>query len=1041
MLTSVNPSTSMRCNLETPLHFTNGDHPFNGIEWTKRDALIANPDGSVVFEMRDVEAPASWSQLAVDIAASKYFRKAGVPTETGHESSVRQLVDRVTHAVGRAGFEQGYFDKEGQSAFESELAYMLVRQMAAFNSPVWFNCGLREAYGITGSPSGRWYTSTEKCVEAKDEYTHPAVSACFIQTIEDDLMDIADAVKREMRVFKGGGGSGMNYSRVRGAGEPLAGGGRSSGLMSFLHIFDAAAGATKSGGTCLAPDQRVFTNRGPVSVKDLAESGRDFVVLSYDPPAGRYKAKTARAWLAGEKKVVEVTTDKGRFKLTYDHPMRLSDHSTCLAGDLRPGMSLLACSVDRQGGYLRVHLRDGRKGTDRFHRLIAADVMGHDLEDRVVHHEDENPDNNEIGNLEVMTQGEHAAHHMAKLVEAGDHPFQRGDFARPSGEKNGMHKNSAFWQDGQKVAAYKAKQSAILSPARAAHQQKSSTRQRMLNLAYKIINAGYSIDTFDDYIVGRRRAVGRIGVSLDSIRSSIERHFGSFENFVAEVKAGNHRVVSVRTVGVMPVYDVEVDCPTADDKTWRSGHNFVIWPSDDPVGRGVVVYNTRRAARMVVLDADHPDIEEFIDWKVGEEKKAAALIAAGYSGGMDGEAIRSVSGQNANNSVGLTDEFMNAVLADGDWQTKFRTNGEVAKTLKAKKLMRQIAEAAWACADPGLQFQTTINKWNTVPINGQIRACNPCVVGSTLVQTERGLIQIRQLMGRAIHIRTEDGLSPITRVWSNGVKPVFRLRTKSGYSVELTADHRVHVEGKRDVEAQNLQPGDKLKLLHGVFGPEKLDTKTAELIGLALGDGCGSDDDSPSGHRVTWTLGAHEAEMLMPYVAHINSLKGGGTPGGEVSLNESPTGVRFATAASEVVQPIYRTATVDKGSDQKGLRPHGLGLDRETTAAVLRGLFTADGTVNCDGPGGKCAYVSLDSTSLRLLQQVQVLLLNYSIKSKLYLDRRGGKLTSDLPDGKGGTKPYDVKEYHSLRISRSSRVLFERKIGFLPMSEKVAQLA
>src|SRR5207253_2161379 len=188
---------------------------------------------------------------------------------------------------------------------------------------------------------------------------------------------------------------------LRGEGEPLSGGGKSSGLMSFLKIGDRAAGAIKSGGTCLAPDALVYTARGPVRVKELAEAGTDFVCLSYDPPAGRYKAKTARAWLAGSKRVARVTTDKGAFDLSFDHPVRLSHHQVLRAGDLETGMSLFACAIDRQHGQLRVHLRDGMKGKQFLHRLVAHDVMGEDLTDRIVHHLDGDVLNNDPSNLEV----------------------------------------------------------------------------------------------------------------------------------------------------------------------------------------------------------------------------------------------------------------------------------------------------------------------------------------------------------------------------------------------------------------------------------------------------------------------------------------------------------------------------------------------------------------------------------------------------------------------------------------------------------------
>ncbi|HEU4339281.1 MAG TPA: vitamin B12-dependent ribonucleotide reductase, partial [Planctomycetota bacterium] len=229
-----------------------GLHPYDAIKWEKRVSKISNPDGSTVFEMKDVEVPASWSQLATDIVVSKYFRKAGVPG-TGHETSARQTVTRVARTLRVAGGQfGGYFaTPEDADAFEMELTYLLINQFGAFNSPVWFNCGLAQEYGIQGRAVGNWAWNqrTNAVEEAADAYTRPQLSACFIQRIQDDLMDMADQVRREMRIFKFGSGTGTNFSAIRAEGEKLSSGGTSSGLMSFLEIYDKAAGAIKSGGT------------------------------------------------------------------------------------------------------------------------------------------------------------------------------------------------------------------------------------------------------------------------------------------------------------------------------------------------------------------------------------------------------------------------------------------------------------------------------------------------------------------------------------------------------------------------------------------------------------------------------------------------------------------------------------------------------------------------------------------------------------------------------------------------------------------------
>ncbi len=247
-----------------------GSDVYASFKWDKRTSRIMHTDGSVVFEMKDAEIPADWSQLATDIVVSKYFRKAGVPQvnadgspvldeqgrqKTGPERSVKQVVHRLAGCWTHWGKQYGYFNsEEDSSAFYDEMAYMLLSQMAAPNSPQWFNTGLNFAYGLTGPSQGHWHVNpaTGQLEQTKDAYTHPQPHACFIQSVDDDLVNeggIMDLWTREARLFKYGSGTGTNFSKVRGENESLSGGGKSSGLMSFLKIGDRAAGAIKSGGT------------------------------------------------------------------------------------------------------------------------------------------------------------------------------------------------------------------------------------------------------------------------------------------------------------------------------------------------------------------------------------------------------------------------------------------------------------------------------------------------------------------------------------------------------------------------------------------------------------------------------------------------------------------------------------------------------------------------------------------------------------------------------------------------------------------------
>ncbi|MBI2572703.1 adenosylcobalamin-dependent ribonucleoside-diphosphate reductase [Candidatus Woesearchaeota archaeon] len=238
--------------------------------YEKRSSVIKNPDGSTVFEMHDVEVPHFWTQVATDILAQKYFRKAGVPLRndegdllldengkviTGRETSIKQVAHRLAGCWRYWGEKHGYFaSAKDAHVFYEEMVFMLIGQLAAPNSPQWFTTGLNWAYGITGPAQGHSYVDpiTQKLEQSKDAYTRSQPHACFIQEVNDDLVrdgGIFSLLTREARIFKYGSGTGSNFSGLRGKGESLSGGGYSSGLMSFLKIFDAAAGSIKSGGT------------------------------------------------------------------------------------------------------------------------------------------------------------------------------------------------------------------------------------------------------------------------------------------------------------------------------------------------------------------------------------------------------------------------------------------------------------------------------------------------------------------------------------------------------------------------------------------------------------------------------------------------------------------------------------------------------------------------------------------------------------------------------------------------------------------------
>ncbi len=485
---------------------TQGSDPYSSIPFEPRKSEIRNPDGSTVFLMENVMVPAHWSQVATDILAQKYFRKAGIQggEEGGHpskfgdpksdsETDSRQVFHRLAGCWTHWGKEFGYFDTEEDSqAFYDELVYMLAKQVAAPNSPQWFNTGLHYAYGITGVPQGHYYVDpiTDELTRSKNAYERPQPHACFILSVKDDLVNeggIMDLWTREARIFKYGSGVGTNFSKIRGESERLSGGGKSSGLMSFLRVGDRSAGAIKSGGT---------TRRAA-----------KMVCLDMDHP----DIETFINWKVVEEQKVA---------------------------------SLVA----------------GSKACERHLNAIMASSSG-----------DTNPRTN------------------SKLRVA-----------------------------------------------------------------------------------------------------------------IAEAKAA----------------DVPVNYIQRAIQFAQNGFTKIDFPT--------------------------------------------------YDTGYESEAYLTVSGQNSNNSVRVPNTFFEAVDKGGSWNLTARTSKKVVKTVDAQELWDDICNAAWSCADPGLQYDTTINEWHTCPVDGRINASNPCSEYMFLDDTACNLASINLVRFHDPKTQTFDieGYRHAIRLWT-----------------------------------------------------------------------------------------------------------------------------------------------------------------------------------------------------------------------------------------------------------------------------------
>jgi ribonucleoside-diphosphate reductase alpha chain len=680
-------------------------HPFDTVEWELRDARIGHGE-RVAFEQEDVEFPKSWSQNATNIVAQKYFR--GQLGHPAREHSVKQMIGRVAGTIASWGRERGYFASEEDSdAFEAELTYVLLHQFAAFNSPVWFNVGFEES---------------------------PQCSACFILSVDDTMESILDWNTKEGMIFRGGSGSGINLSNIRGSMEPLAKGGTASGPVSFMRGADAWAGTIKSGG------------------------------------------------------------------------------------------------------------------------------------------------------------------------------------------------------------------------------------------------------------------------------------------------------------------------------------------------------KTRRAAKMVVLDVDHPDIREFIWCKAKEEDKAQALRDAGFDMSIDGEGFLSIQYQNANNSVRVTDEFMKAVEEDGEWRLTARTTGEpVGEPVRARELMREIAEAAWRCADPGVQYDTTINRWHTCPESGRINASNPCFPADAHVHTAKGLMSIGELYERwcrdehDIRVYTHrataghNGSAPAPaapgvlvstpiRVMQTGVKPIVRLRFANGGELRCTPNHRIWTLNRGYVPAENLTPDDqvmlndsatpaedaswvlpvKVRALAKSFSaggsatykelPERWSEGLAELTGHLVGDGWMTDV------QTGWVYGADDLqdELDRAHEGLLEELIGG------ISRQEMDNGTVQLRAGSEAVRELFLGLGLTTARAHEKRVPAAIfTAPTEVQAAFLRGLFGADGCVSRVEAGGKAnRYVGLGSRSAALLKDVQRLLSSWGIRGRIYRvsDSAGSHFSYTKKDG--STVEYETREGFDLRITGTDLARFASEIGF-----------
>ena len=740
------------------------------IEYEKRSCKIINPDGSVVFEMEAIEVPAAWSKTASDILISKYLRKKGVPQldkfgnplknpdgspELGSETSVKQVINRLAGCWRSWGEKYGYFSSSTDAKnYEDEMKYMLVHQVASPNSPQWFNTGLAHTYKIAGPAQGHWYADPETghLKQSEDAYTHPQPHACqpYNALVNTPLgaLPIGKIVTKKMiglEVYDSKGTTKITAVKRSGKKDVYR------VVLKNNNYVEATADhivmVSKQRGTKpewaqiqeLKPGmhlrQRCNTSipKNDINDSEVAESALagwiqgDGFVGQYQ--SGRNRSLTMELMTINENEHLWVESHLNKL-FSHIHRHERAANSQDPALDIRrirlygeklrqyiekydlertgiemqvPEKIMLSGqqqitsylkSLFQADGCVRIRERSGSRSADIVLTTIAPQLAKDVL--------------TLLGNMGIYAR-------INKCRDSRENrlPTYQVIIAYESARKKFMELIGFISR--KKIEALQE------SFARVNGKKTRNTREeKIVRIEHLGEMAVFDIETESHNYLSNNIIVHNC--FIQSIKDDLVNKGGIFDLIVREARIFKYGSGTGTNFSALRAVNEPL---SGGGKS--SGLMSWLQIFDRAAGSIKSGGTTRRASKMVILNADHPDIEIFIDWKYREEKKAADLIAAGYSGGIDGEAYLTISGQNSNNSIRVTDEFMEAVKQDADWHLRARTNYDhITKTIKAKHLWEKIAKAAWHCGDPGVQFDSTVNAWHTCLSSGRINASNPC---------------------------------------------------------------------------------------------------------------------------------------------------------------------------------------------------------------------------------------------------------------------------------------------------------------------------
>jgi len=843
--------------LQFTRRFTREDsNVFDLFKYDYRSSVIRNPSGEVVFEMNNVEVPARWSQIATDILAQKYFRKAGVPQpdgSLGRETSVKQVAHRMANCWKVWGERYGYFASEKDAqVFYEELVFSILDQACVPNSPQWFNTGLHESYGITGKPQGHYFVdpADDKLKLSTSAYERPQPHACarYNTSIFTDrgiytIGEIVEQGHTDLKVFDGNEFVPVLATKNNGVKSVYRANLANGNYIEFTddHLIWNADKRLKDGGeyawgelkTLLGKKVQQFSLSGAIPELSLVEemaneanagSTSFNLVENYfqnafsgghkeDDQIQKLKKAALAGWIIGDGYYGKYNRNK---KTTMFGAITINEDEYAFVSSLFTDLFGTCKTVVRKniGDLYRIVKHDSKK--------VDPYVEEYEL--------DQTSFTAFVPDIILKGSLAEKAAFIRSLFQADGTVRMRNDDGRNSGDIV-LTTISEELAHGVQMLLLSLGIYCNISPVRDSREDRHQSYQ--VTIAYFSERLKY--EQLIGFVSNDKKA------KLRRLNDTIE---GQNKNSLSELT-----VLSIDYIGEEEVYDIQ----TTTSQFLANGvvvHNcFILSVEDDLVNDGGIMDlwvrearifkygsgvgtnfshirgegeklsgggtssglmsflkigdraagaiksggTTRRAAKMVCLDLDHPEIMSFINWKVEEEKKVGALIAAGYASDYEGEAYRTVSGQNSNNSIRIPNEFFRRLDNNEDWELTARHDGRIMKRIPSREVWNQIAYAAWRCADPGTQYDTTINEWHTCPAGGPIRASNPCSEYMFLDNTACNLasVNLRRFYNEDTNTFDVEGFEYSCRLWTAVLEvSVLMAQFPSKEVAQLSYDYR-----------------------------------------------------------------------------------------------------------------------------------------------------------------------------------------------------------------------------------------------------------